>query len=470
MNAVSKSKNSVPLDRCLINPQPDPINIPLPNQRVEIIRKHCQSVKRFDQPKQIPINRSELNLNKKSEPIRKTPPKSEHKLTTLNSYDRNGTPESTFQLNNPPSPKTSICHKPLIRNDEMQQLKQENVTKLQIINEQTMRMEQLCIQLENMQLQMQEQNDVLRQKEIDVRLFSEDNQKLQEENQQLYQQVEEMVRDVDLIKKGIETKEEQFNRLQDQNKQLNDEIKSLKTERTKALGTDRVNELQRELNYKYREILELQEEVQQHKTVIRNLQQDNDNYQKQYQELCEKQNKEINNKQTVSQFETDSKRHTSFQSSRSDSIMWQNAQIEQLTKEKQNCESKLIDLQHQISILTNNGNINVKEFNRLKKIVEIQRRQIESHQKTIMNQHFEIQNLQSLVYNSNDLKLSYCSNDFEQDQWYLLDKFRHHIKDKENFIPLKLKLNDDQQSFQKCAEAFLQEDTFRNIDQNSLDL
>ena len=34
-----------------------------------------------------------------------------------------------------------------------------------------------------------------------------------------------------------------------------------------------------------------------------------------------------------------------------------------------------------------------------------------------MNQHFEIQNLQSLVYNSNDLKLSYCSNDFEQDQW-----------------------------------------------------
>ncbi|CAD8120737.1 unnamed protein product [Paramecium sonneborni] len=154
------------------------------------------------------------------------------------------------------------------------------------------------------------------------------------------------------------------------------------------------------------------------------------------------------------------------------------SQLKHIDQQKQQLDSQFDSVQCNLDqlnerqlncLLTDNLNVqNIKEINKLKQVVQIQKKQIELQQKTILNQHFEIQNLQTLLYKNDQdsitkisdnkaLQVGIITNDFTnspRDEIY-------HLNESQSEIKPKYYMDSIQNTFQKF-QVITEESTFRN--------
>ncbi|CAD8188140.1 unnamed protein product [Paramecium octaurelia] len=111
---------------------------------------------------------------------------------------------------------------------------------------------------------------------------------------------------------------------------------------------------------------------------------------------------------------------------------------------------------------------NIKEITKLKQVVQIQKKQIESQQKTILNQHFEIQNLQSLLYKNDQDSVPKQSKKKQVQEEIITNEFTnspkddiYHLNDSQSEIKPKYYLDSIQNTFQKF-QVITEESTFRS--------
>ncbi|CAD8059898.1 unnamed protein product [Paramecium primaurelia] len=487
---ISKSKNSVPLDKPIKSPQPDILSMPMQALRIDMLLNSKnkletqQSTKALDIIKQIQQSSSgnlrlDTSINKSKEHLLKKTPT---KTTASFHYDK--TPEHS-QNNQSCSPHTHACLKPQLKQSE-DQLNFKNVPSQQpnILKEQYEKIDQLNALLKELKQQ-------LTQQEQENQKLQEVNIRLNQDNQKLYSQTEEMLKDLEYMRTNIEQQNKEFNNLKQQNHQLLDDMKLLRSERNKVINNNNeqvinqknkeISQLQNELN-EYKQLLQAKDSSIQHlKQQFENLEQQqydimNKLEQKQDELSTLKQQQQLNvlNQKKSNQFESLSRR-----SSVPNEVLFYQAQQEQLQKEKDICEQKLVEMQtiinqfllkeKKVNQPSNNSFVQQKEFNKMKQIIQIQKRQIESQQKTIMNQHYEIQNLQTLLYCSTEQDSQFNKKTFDSgdaEKFSLQSADIYHIQDKEN----------DRKGFgeyqgahhitfqQQQGSKFIMEDTFRNLD------
>ncbi|CAK69611.1 unnamed protein product (macronuclear) [Paramecium tetraurelia] len=113
-------------------------------------------------------------------------------------------------------------------------------------------------------------------------------------------------------------------------------------------------------------------------------------------------------------------------------------------------------------------NLNTKEITKLKQVVQIQKKQIESQQKTILNQHFEIQNLQTLLYKIDQDSVPKQSKKKEVQEEIITNEFTnspkddiYHLNDSQSEIKPKYYMDSIQNTFQKF-QVITEESTFRS--------
>ncbi|CAD8153112.1 unnamed protein product [Paramecium octaurelia] len=485
---ISKSKNSVPYDKPIKSPQPDILSMPIQPLRIDMLLNSKnkletqQSTKALDIIKQMHQSstgnlRLDTSINKSKEHILKKTPT---KTTASFHYDK--TPDNS-QNNLSYSPHTHACLKPQLKSSE-DQLNVKNVPLQQSIS-----MKEQCEKVDQLNILLKELKYQLTQKEQENQKLQEVNNRLNQDNQKLYSQTEEMLKDLEFMRTSIEQQNKEFNNLKQQNHQLLDDMKLLRSERNKVNNNEQV------INQKNKEISQLQNELNEHKQLlqakdssIQHLKQQFENLEQQQYDIMNKleqkqeelstlkqqQQLNIQNQRKSNQFESLSRR-----SSVQNEVLFYQAQQEQLQKEKDICEQKLVEMQTVINQFllkekkVNQPSINSvaqqKEFNKMKQIIQIQKRQIESQQKTIMNQHYEIQNLQTLLYCSTEQDSQFNKKTFDSndpDKFSLQSADIYHIQDKEN----------DRKSFgdhqgihhitfqQQQGSKFIMEDTFRNLD------
>ncbi|CAD8067032.1 unnamed protein product [Paramecium sonneborni] len=488
---ISKSKNSVPQDKTIKIPQPDILSMPIQPLRIEMLLNQKnkletqQSTKTLDIMKQINQSstgnlRLDTSINKSKEQIlRKTPTK------TTASFHYDKTPDNS-QNNQSYSPHTHACLKPQLRQSE-DQLNVKNVSqqKSNILKEQ-------CEKIEQLNILLRESKQQISQKEQENQKLQEANIRLNSDNQKLYSQNEEMLKDLEFIRTNFEQQNKDFNNLKQQNLSLLEDMKQLKSERNKVINQNNNEQL---LNQKNKEISQLQNELNELRQLllakdqsIQHLQQQFENLELQQYEIMNKleskqeelstlkQQQQLNilNQKKSNQFESLSRR-----SSVQNEVLFYQAQLEQLQKEKDICEQKLVEMQTVINQFllkekkvnqpSNNSLVQQKEFNKMKQIIQIQKRQIESQQKTIMNQHYEIQNLQTLLYCTTEQDIQFNKKTFDSsdpDKFSLQSAGIYHLQDKENERKdFSDNLGIHHITFQQQqGSKFIMEDTFRNLD------
>ncbi|CAK75915.1 unnamed protein product (macronuclear) [Paramecium tetraurelia] len=485
---ISKSKNSVPYDKPIKSPQPDILSMPMQPLRIDMLLNSKnkletqQSTKALDIIKQMHQSstgnlRLDTSINKSKEHILKKTPT---KTTASFHYDK--TPDNS-QNNLSYSPHTHACLKPQLKQSE-DQLNVKNVPLQQPIA-----IKEQCEKIDQLNILLKELKQQLTQKEQENQKLQEVNIRLNQDNQKLYSQTEEMLKDLEFMRTNIEQSNKEFNNLKQQNHQLLDDMKLLRSERNKVNNNEQI------INQKNKEISQLQNELTEHKQLlqakdssIQHLKQQFENLEQQQYDIMNKleqkqeelsiikqqQQLNIQNQRKSNQFESLSRR-----SSVQNEVLFYQAQQEQLQKEKEICEQKLVEMQTVINQFllkekkvnqpSSNSAMQQKEFNKMKQIIQIQKRQIESQQKTIMNQHYEIQNLQTLLYCSTEQDSQFNKKTFDSndpDKFSLQSADIYHIQDKEN----DRKCFGDHQGVhhitfqQQQGSKFIMEDTFRNLD------
>ncbi|CAD8205478.1 unnamed protein product [Paramecium pentaurelia] len=154
------------------------------------------------------------------------------------------------------------------------------------------------------------------------------------------------------------------------------------------------------------------------------------------------------------------------------------SQLQHLDKQQQRldhqfdnvqCNLNQLNEKHLNTVYTDNLNThNIKEITKLKQIVQIQKKQIELQQKTILNQHFEIQNLQTLLYKNDQDSLPKFSEKKEVQEDIITNGFTnspkddiYHLNDSQSEIKPKYYLDNILNTFQKF-QVITEENTFRN--------
>ncbi|CAD8155270.1 unnamed protein product [Paramecium octaurelia] len=487
---ISKSKNSVPQDKPLKSPQPDILSMPMQPLRIDMLLnsknklESQQSTKALDIVKQMHISsagnlRLDTSINKSKEHLLKKTPT---KTTASFHYDK--TPDNS-QNSQSYSPHTHACLKPQLKQSEDQvNIKNISSQKSILQKDQSERIEQL-------NLLLRESKQLLTQKEQENQKLQEANNCLNQDNQKLYSQTEEMLKDLEFMRSNLEQQNKEYNLLKQQNQQLIEDMKLIRSERNKAINNNNeqlliqknkeISQLQSELNEHKQLLLAKDSSIQHLKHQFENLEQQQydimnklEQKQDELQALKQQQQLNILNQKKSNQFESLSRRS----SVQNDVLLYQ-AQLEQLQKEKDICEQKLVEMQTVINQFLlkdkkvnqpfNNSAVLQKELNKMKQIIQIQKRQIESQQKTIMNQHYEIQNLQTLLYCSNEQDSQFNKKTFDSndaDKYSLQSADIYHIQEKENDRnSLSEHLGAHHITFQQQqGSKFIMEDTFRNLD------
>ncbi|CAD8103804.1 unnamed protein product [Paramecium sonneborni] len=154
------------------------------------------------------------------------------------------------------------------------------------------------------------------------------------------------------------------------------------------------------------------------------------------------------------------------------------SQLKQLDQQKQKLDNKFENVQCNLnqltekqlnSVLTDNLNAqNMKEITKLKQIVQIQKKQIELQQKTILNQHFEIQNLQTLLYKNDQDSIPKKNDNKIHHQEIITKDFTnspkdeiYHLNDSHSEIKPIYYMDNIQNTFQKF-QVITEESTFRS--------
>ncbi|CAD8079726.1 unnamed protein product [Paramecium primaurelia] len=152
------------------------------------------------------------------------------------------------------------------------------------------------------------------------------------------------------------------------------------------------------------------------------------------------------------------------------------SQLQQLDKQKNKLDHKFDNIQCNLNQLTEkqlnsvytDNNQNMKEIIKLKQIVQIQKKQIELQQKTILNQHFEIQNLQTLLYKNDQYSISKTKEIKENNEDIITNEFTnspkddiYHLNDSQSEIKPKYYMDSIQNTFQKF-QVITEESTFRS--------
>ncbi|CAK65865.1 unnamed protein product (macronuclear) [Paramecium tetraurelia] len=412
-----KSKNSAPLDKPQKYPNSDILTIPMHKMRMDINNNNNNRLNSQQSSKNLEILRqshqsstSNLRLdnshNKSSENlITKTPTRT--KVCTF--IDK--IPQQ-LQNNFSLSPH-SVLQKPLMKQEDDQQ----NIIsfchqKSNLVIDH--RKEQLILQLQQAQ-------QLLIQKDQENQKLQEINNRLYDENQKLFNQGEDMLKDIETMRQNFDQQNNEYMMLKQQNQQLIEDVRLIQNERnqTQSHSDQILNHKNYEIQQLQRELKEYQQLLQNKDQTISNLKQQLDNLKQQeiarqhvnqYQKNSEK--SYLNNiNQQIETAQKFQQQDLNYKGAQMESEIQQyQAQLEFITSEKEICEQKLVDLQtiiNQFALnekqqnMTSNSNGNViyqKQSNKLKQIVQIQKKQIESQQKTIMNQHYEIQNLQNLLY------------------------------------------------------------------------
>ncbi|CAK84385.1 unnamed protein product (macronuclear) [Paramecium tetraurelia] len=124
----------------------------------------------------------------------------------------------------------------------------------------------------------------------------------------------------------------------------------------------------------------------------------------------------------------------------------------------------------QNSVVENTNLSNTKEISKLKQILQIQKLQIERQQKTILNQHFEIQNLQNLMYKQDYESIAeFNRNSVNNNDQFATQQFAnspndemcYHLNDSQCDIKPQCFLDSMQNTLQKF-QVITEEGTFRN--------
>ncbi|CAK65429.1 unnamed protein product (macronuclear) [Paramecium tetraurelia] len=152
------------------------------------------------------------------------------------------------------------------------------------------------------------------------------------------------------------------------------------------------------------------------------------------------------------------------------------SQLQHLDKQKHKLDHKFDNIQCNLNQLTEkqlnsvctDNTQNTKEIIKLKQIVQIQKKQIELQQKTILNQHFEIQNLQTLLYKNDQDSVSKRKEIKEIQDDIITNEFTnspkdeiYHLNDSQSEIKPKYYLDSIQNTFQKF-QVITEESTFRS--------
>ncbi|CAD8142560.1 unnamed protein product [Paramecium pentaurelia] len=412
-----KSKNSAPLDKPQKYPNSDILSIPMHQMRIDINNNNKNRLDSQQSSKNLEILRqshqsstSNLRLdnplNKSSENlIKKTPTRT--KVCT--SIDKIPYPlQNNFSL----SPHSAFIKPQLKQEDDQQNIISFCHQKSNLIIDH--RKEQIILQLQQAQ-------QLLVLKEQENQKLQEINKRLYEENQKLYNQGDDMLKDIETMRQNFDQQNNEYMMLKQQNQQLIEDVKLIQNERNQTQShSDQI------LNLKNYEIQQLQNELREYQQLLQNKDQTISNLKQkldivEQQEICRQNLKQSqksseksylnnNNQQIETTQKIQNQDLNSKGSQMQSDIQYYQIQLEQISSEKDICEQKLVELQTIINQfvlnekqqnITSNSNGNViyqKQYNKLKQIVQIQKKQIESQQKTIMNQHYEIQNLQNLLY------------------------------------------------------------------------
>ncbi|CAD8101535.1 unnamed protein product [Paramecium sonneborni] len=377
-----------------------------------------------------------------------------HKLKTT------GSRNESIKLNNnsvyylQDSTKTfhsSLC---IPHNTDDNQYKNEMYIKQQLIIELNKKISQLELVNCNQQKENQElQNDILilnqTIEQICIQLSKE-----KELSENLSSQLNELQTTLSLRQKEI-------SQSQNQNLKLMALLKSGTQKNGKENNPDSIQH-----NYQ-EQINMLKEQIQIQK---QSFQQTESSLQKQIQGL----NSFLS--QFFQQAKNDTEQQKSRLSSQNDTDIFQQ-QIQNLEDELVKCDSKFQNFQQtlnnitekQINQITQNANLsNTKEISKLKQIIQIQKKQIELQQKTILNQHFEIQNLQTLLYKNEFESITEQKRNSVkkidqfmcQEQGYSPNDEIYHLNDSQSDIKPKYFLDSIQNTLQKF-QVITEESTFR---------
>ncbi|CAD8063882.1 unnamed protein product [Paramecium sonneborni] len=282
-------------------------------------------------------------------------------------------------------------------------------------------------------------------KEQENQKLQEINNKLGQENLKLFNQRENIFKDIEIIRQNYDQQNNEYMMLKQQNQQLIEDVKLIQNERNQTQShCDQI------LNLKNYEIQQMQNELRDYKQLIQKKDQTIQNLTQQLETILTQQQQNYDKSSHYKKDKQNENMQQEFMSQKSQmqtEILNYQSQLEQISSEKIICDQKLIELQtlcNQFILnekkenITSN-NIQQKQYNKLNQIIQIQKKQIESQQKTIINQHNEIQNLQNLLY-SNEQDSQYFNNSNEKFSIQQLDIC--DIRQKENNLREDMNIQD----------------------------
>ncbi|CAD8188479.1 unnamed protein product [Paramecium pentaurelia] len=301
------------------------------------------------------------------------------------------------------------------------------------------------------------------------------NHQLQNDILILNQTIEQICNQLQKQKELFESQKSQINELQNNLSLKQQELQQQKNENFKLITVLKISKLKNgkencpeSTQYDYQEQINLlKEQIQKQKqsssqteSILQNQIKTLTSYFSEFFLKTNSQKKQINQQQS-SQNETDV-----FQ------LQFKNLEDELAKYDEkfqyfQQTLNKLTD--KQINIVVENANLsNTKEISKLKQIIQIQKKQIELQQKTILNYHFEIQNLQTLLYKSEYESIAeFKRTSVKNNDQFITQEFEnspndeiYHLNDSQSDIKPKCFLDSIQNTLQKF-QVITEESTFR---------